>query len=189
MSASGPGQAARALLDVVKVLGESRIDYAVIGAMAAAVHGVMRASLDADAVMLVTDQELRELQSKFIALGFTAELRRGDLEDPIPAILLLSDPYANKVDLLAGIRGLEKESFSRCIEVAFEGGPLRFIGLEDFIAMKVFAGGPTDLSDAGHAISVSFEQLDLPLLRRLALRFGKPTLRKCEELLAENIEK
>jgi len=32
---------------------------------------------------------------------------------------------------------------------------LRVIGLEDFIAMKVFAGGPQDLEDARRAIAVS----------------------------------
>jgi len=38
------------LLDVIEVLARERIDYAVIGAMAASIHGVVRASTDADVV-------------------------------------------------------------------------------------------------------------------------------------------
>lgn len=95
MRASGPGQSARLLLDVVDVLAQERIDYAVIGAMAAAVHGVIRASVDADAVLSVTVRQLSELQSKLSALGLKTDLRRGDLEDPIPGMLLLRDMRSN----------------------------------------------------------------------------------------------
>jgi hypothetical protein len=48
MRASGPGESARLLLDVVDVLAARSIDYAVIGALAASLHGAGRASLDAD---------------------------------------------------------------------------------------------------------------------------------------------
>ena len=49
MRTKGPGEAALLLLDVVALLRIEKIDYAVIGAMAASVHGVVRASIDADA--------------------------------------------------------------------------------------------------------------------------------------------
>jgi hypothetical protein len=39
------------LLDAVDLMATQRIDYAVVGAMAASVHGAVRASLDADAVL------------------------------------------------------------------------------------------------------------------------------------------
>jgi hypothetical protein len=185
MRAIGPGQSARLLLDVVDVLALERIDYAVIGAMAAAVHGVIRASVDADAVVSITVRQLSELQAKLVTLDLKAELRRGDPDDPIPAMLLLSDRFGNRVDLLAGVRGLESAAFSRCLRIAFEGATLQVIGREDFIAMKVFAGGPQDLADAGHAVKVSAEHLDPVLLRRLAAKFGKETLETCERLLTE----
>jgi hypothetical protein len=44
---TGPGQSTHLLLEVVTLLDESGVDYVVIGALAAAVHGVVRASLDA----------------------------------------------------------------------------------------------------------------------------------------------
>lgn len=184
MRANGPGQSARLLLDVIELLDREQIEYAVIGAMAAAVHGIVRASADADAVVPVTVQELSNLRSKLVASGLTAELRRGDPDDPIPALLLLSDAFANRVDLLAGIRGMEAAAYSRCIRIPFEGTALSVIGREDFIAMKAFAGGPQDLADARHAIKVSGENLDVALLRSVAQRYGKEALRACENLLA-----
>ena len=49
MRATRAGQSALLLLDAVGVLAARKILYAVIGAMAASVHGIVRASMDADA--------------------------------------------------------------------------------------------------------------------------------------------
>lgn len=183
MRTNGSGQSARLLLDAIAVVAGQGIEYAVIGAMAASVHGVVRASLDADAVLSVTPQKLAELKRTFADLGFGTELRMGEPEDPIPALLVLTDSYENRVDLLAGLRGLDPGAFSRCIKIPFQGESLRVIGLEDFIAMKVFAGGPIDLNDARQAIAVSRESLDIPLLRRSAAGYGTAASAALEKLL------
>jgi len=171
------GQSFLLLLDAIDVLKEHKVDYAVIGAMAASVHGVVRASLDADALLSLTAQSLNSLQTKFKDHGFKTVFRRGAPDDPIASVLALNDSYGNRVDLLAGIRGLDPEVFSRVVEVPFEKGVLRVIGLEDFIAMKIFAGGPQDLTDARRAIAVSSRSLNRPLLEQLTARFGKKYLR------------
>jgi len=152
------------------VLTAGGIDYAVIGAMAGSVHGIVRASFDADAVLSMAVQRAPELQRTFEAEGFQTTLRRGDPDDPIGALLSLSDGFENRVDLLIGLRGLEPTAFSRAIELTFERTSLRVIGLEDFIAMKVFAGGPQDLADARAAIDAGSRALDHELLSRLAKR-------------------
>lgn len=179
------GESALLLLDAVELLAREKIGYAVIGAMAASVHGVVRASVDADAVLSLTVRELSPLEKKFQVAGFRTELRRGDAEDPIPGLLALNDSFGNRVDLLAGLRGLEDAAFTRAIEVPFQGGELRIIGREDFIAMKLFANGPQDLADARHALALSRESLDIALLRRLATRYGRTTLDALEQLLEQ----
>jgi hypothetical protein len=141
MRTKGPGEAALLLLDVVVFLRAEKIDYAVIGAMAASVHGVVRASVAADAILSLTAAELGSLERKFKAASFETDLRRGDPEDPISALLALTDRYGNRVDLSVGLRGLEAEAFLRAIDVPFVGEVLRVVGREDFIAMKLFAGG------------------------------------------------
>lgn len=65
------------MLDVAELLVAKRIRYAVVGAMAAAVHGVVRASLDADAVVALQVQEAHDLRRAFVEAGYEAELRVG----------------------------------------------------------------------------------------------------------------
>ena len=62
---------------------------------------------------------------------------------------------------------------------------LRVIGREDFIAMKIFAGGPVDMMDARAAIRVAGDSLDLTLLRRLAERYGRSTRDALEAMLRD----
>jgi hypothetical protein len=179
----GPGESALLMLDAVAVLRGQGVGYALIGAMAASVHGVVRASLDADAVLSLPLSALPGLERTFQAAGFRTELRRGDADDPIGSLLELRDEFGNRVDLLVGLRGLEDAAFARATEVAFEGETLRVVSREDFIAMKVFAGGPQDIADAANALEVAAGALDLVLLRRLAERFGRATARSLETLL------
>lgn len=185
MRTKGSGESALLLLDAVALLTDEGIAYAVIGAMAAAVHGVVRASVDADVVLSVNTARLRQLEKDCVAAGFQTQFREGDFEDPVPAVLVLGDPHGNRVDLLGGLRGLEQAAFSRAITVPFQGEVLRVIGREDFIAMKIFAGGPKDMTDARCALRVAGAALDLALLRQVAQQYGPSTLEALEEILRQ----
>lgn len=101
----------------------------------------------------------------------------------ISAVLALTDQHSNRVDFLVGIRGLDPGAFARAVEVPFYGQRLRIIGLEDFIAMKLFAHGPQDIADATAALETAGERVDLALLRKLAARFGAETTASLETLL------
>lgn len=186
MRTSRAGQSALLLLDAVAVLATRNTPYAVIGAMAASVHGIVRASMDADAVLSLTIQETPTLQREFKEAGFQTELRRGDPDDPISGVLSLTDAHGNRVDLLVGLRGLDQAAFSRTVELHFHGTTLKVIGLEDFIAMKVFAGGPQDLADARAAISAAGDRLNRTLAMELARRFGQDVPAMLQELLPDS---
>lgn len=175
MRAQRPGESALLLLDAIDSLSRSNVLYAVVGAMAASVHGVVRASMDADAVLAVHSDELAALERRFRQDGFTTALRYGDALDPIGAVLALTDEHGNRVDFLVGIRGLDADAFARAAEIAFHGEKLRIIGLEDFVAMKLFAHGPQDVADAHSVLEVAGDDVDLELLRKLAARFGPET--------------
>jgi hypothetical protein len=60
------------------------------------------------------------------------------------------------------------------------------VGLEDFIAMKVFAGGPQDLADARAAIAAAGGRLNQSLAKALARRFGRDVAEMLERLIAES---
>jgi predicted nucleotidyltransferase len=183
MRTTRSGESALLLLDVVDVLSDQKIDYAVVGALAASVHGAVRASMDADVVLSVSLARADSIGQTLKTAGLQTELTRGDLDDPIPGLLKAFDQYGNRVDLLIGLRGLDPQAFGRAILVPFQGTSLRFVGREDFIAMKAFAGGPMDLVDATRAIAAAGTSLDRELVRQLAKRFGKDASEALERLL------
>lgn len=184
MRTTRSGESALLLLDAVDVLVANKIEYAVVGAIAASIHGAVRASMDADVVLSLAVQQAKELEQTFKAAKFSTELSRGDVDDPIPALLKLRDGYGNRVDLLIGLKGMEADAFARVVKVPFQGEKLRFIGREDFIAMKAFAGGPMDIVDATRAIAAAGNSLDEPLLRRLGKQYGRDALQVIDRLLA-----
>ena len=163
MRATQPGQSALLLLDVVDVLREAGVRYAVLGAMAASVHGLVRASLDADAVAFIGVPQAAALHDTLVAAGLTTSLRRGDPDDPIAALLAVEDAHGNRVDLLVGLRGLTVAALERAIEVPFQGASLTVLDREDFIATKLFA---------------------VALLETLARAFGPETAERLRHLLA-----
>ena len=185
MRTDAAGQSPLLMIDVAELLSARGIPYAVIGAMAAAVHGVVRASLDADAVISAHLATGRELQREFAEKGYGATLRIGDADDPIPALLEVTDPFANRVDLLIGLRGMDPAAMERASEVTLSGFTLKVIGREDFVAMKAHAGGPVDLADARAVIQVDPAGLDRELVLRLAAGFGKEAVRQVNSLLED----
>ena len=102
-----------------------------------------------------------------------------------PELLAVRDRFDNRVDLLAGLRGLDPQAFERTITVPFQGTSLRVIGREDFIAMKCYAGGPLDIADARQALKTADERLNVDLLRRATRRFGRAAADALELLLSE----
>lgn len=184
MRASGPGESALLLLDVVDVLDARKIPYAVIGATAATVYGAMRASMDADLVVSIALTQAVDLEGALRNLGLDTQLNRGDFDDPIPAMLRVGDTHQNRVDLLIGLRGLEQQAFARAVSVPFQGAALKFIGKEDFIAMKLFAGGPIDIQDATRALEGNRTSLNVDLMRKIAANYGAATLAALERLLS-----
>ena len=151
--------------------------------MAAAVHGVVRASLDAAAIVALNVPAAQALRQSLIEEGYEVALRTGDVDDPIPGLLEIRDRYGNRVDLLLGLRGMDPEFLNRTRQVRLGAATLAIVGREDFIAMKAFAGGPVDLADARAVIDLDRESLDVELLRRLALRFGRDAVRAVDGLI------
>lgn len=171
------------MVDVAELLAKHGVRYAVIGAMAAAVHGVVRASLDADAVVALRVREGQGLRLLLVEKGYEATLSTGGLDDPIPGLLEIRDRHGNRVDLLLGLRGMDPALMDRTRQVTLAEAVLEIVGREDFIAMKAFAGGPIDLADARAVVDLDRETLDVALLRRLAQRFGRETAQAVEDLI------
>ena len=117
--------------------------------------------------------------------NLTLEHRKGDFNDPIAGILNIQDAFHNRVDLLTGIRGMTREVFTRVKETQFMGSSIKMAGLEDFIAMKIFAGGQKDIQDVRGVLQVSGKQADLDLLKKITAGYGKDCVVTLLKLLEE----
>jgi hypothetical protein len=187
MKATGPGQPAQSLLAVTELLDKLLVPWAVVGAFAVAFHGRIRATTDGDVTVWLENTSLgpRDLLEKLTAGGFRAELRLGDLDDPIAAVIVVRDDFGNIADLLIGVRGMAPSALARRVRSNLLGLPVHIIGAEDLIAMKIAAGSPKDLDDARGIIEVSGEKLDLALLKTLARDYGAAEARKLASMLKE----
>jgi hypothetical protein len=185
MRAKESGQSPLLLLDVIDILNKQKVPYAVIGAMAVSFYGVVRSSLDADA--LIRPQEgragLRALRSALIKAGMHVVVRQGGVDDPLTGIILIEDDHENHVDLLLGIKKADADLFQRVTRVPFQGETINMASAEDLICLKIYAGGVKDLADAQGILSVSEDIIDQKKLRRIARSFGKEVTRTLEEMM------
>lgn len=188
MRATTPGQSALLALDVIDVLKARQVPYAIVGAFAASFYGVVRASMDVDAIVSLRpgQADIKTLTDALQAAGLKTTYRTGDAGDPVGAVLNVEDAFRNRVDLLMEIRGLPEAAFSRTVEANFMNARIRVIGLEDFIAMKLFAGSPRDLDDVAGAWKVSFDRIQLPLLQELVKPYGRDASQRLEGFLREH---
>ena len=97
MRTNASGESALLLLDVVQVLSKEQVDYAIVGAMAASVYGVIRASRDADALLSISVPALTGLELTFRAAGFRTELRR-DGADTVRSLENLLGDHVHEKD-------------------------------------------------------------------------------------------
>ena len=178
------GQSALLLLDVVEILRREKVNYAVIGAFALTVLGVVRATTDVDALLFAGAGRLAKLAKQFKQAGFDTELRSAEADDPVSGMLILTDDFGNHVKLLGGLRNMDPGILSRTLEIQFRDVKLRIVGREDFIAMKCYAGGPQDLLDARSAYEAAPGPIDLDLLRTVTRRFGREAADRLQEVLA-----
>lgn len=191
MRTIGSGQSAILLLDVVEVLNNLNVPYAVVGAFAASFYGVIRASVDVDAVISLEAGriDIETLIAALEKIGLQSRFRKGDLKDPVGAVLNVGDAFENRVDLIMNIRGMKDACFARAVQVEFMQTKIQLVGVEDFIAMKLFAGGRKDLSDVAGVLEVSTELIDQQLLRELAVHYGEDCLQQLERLIKKLDEK
>ncbi len=184
MKTNNPGQSALLLLDVIAILDKFYIPYAVIGAFAASFYGIVRASLDADALIAIDDpRQIDQIRSVFEKRNLTVDYQKGDSQDPVKAVLRVQDTFKNRVDLLTGIRGMKGDVFDRTRKAEFLGSVVSVVSPEDFVAMKIFAGSPKDIQDASGVLNVSGDKINLSLLKDLAAGYGPSCIKALDKLL------
>lgn len=184
------GQSLGLLSYIADILDRRSIPNLAIGAVAVAFHGVVRASLDADALISIKEdsaQGTSSVRSKLIEdlerEGLKVVFRAPDLFDPVHGLIEIQDSFGNRVDLLLGLRGMDPQVFSRGKRVALGSIHLNIASAEDVIVMKVLAGSSQDLADAEGILRIQEGKLNLEQIRGALFRAGEEELARFQTLL------
>jgi hypothetical protein len=137
---------------------------ALVGALAAAAHGYVRATRDVD---LVTRIPLTKARDRLVQHGVKASLRRGDvLAGEFPCVGGVLEGV--EFDVLPPLVPIEWET---TVELQLAGGnKLRVVDAQTLIHLKLRAGGPQDVLDAVMLLQQHPEHL--ARARELATAYG-----------------
>jgi len=134
---------------IVAGLEEHGIDYAVCGGLAMAVHGLPRATVDID--LLILAERLEEARSVVRSLGYTIEAQpmtfhKGAIEIRRLSKIDPSDGDLLMVDFLLVTPAVEAVWNNR-IRVASPKGSVSVVSREGLIALKSFRRSAQDMAD------------------------------------------
>jgi hypothetical protein len=132
---------------VVAVLHGAGISYALIGAGALTVHGVNRATIDFDFLVLDPSCLRRDLWTDLESHGVAVDVRKGDLMDPLAGVVRFELPGEGPVDVVAGKYKWQRMILDRAVLRSTPGGILPVVRAADLILLKLFAGGGQDAWD------------------------------------------
>lgn len=149
-----------ALRKVVATLDQLGVPYALIGGLALATRGVVRATKDVD---LLVDWNLRgadALVQSFNQNNFPATFRRGPADDPVPGLIRVAISAAEgpvRCDLLFASAAWQADAVRNAAPVDLQGFVVRVAQAGDLFVLKLHAGGPMDLFDAAHLYELQTE--------------------------------
>lgn len=133
--------------EVVSVLRHERIDHALIGATAMAVHGVSRATADVD--FLTVDARVLEagLWEPLSEKGVTLRVLKGDFDDPLAGSVRLTAEGDRIVDVVVGRYKWQKEVVDSAETRSIGDIEVPVARPAGLVLLKLHAGGPKDAWD------------------------------------------
>jgi hypothetical protein len=139
--------------DVAATLEGRGIAFAVVGAGAMAVRGVIRATLDLD--VLVVEPACLEpaLWQGLRQAGTDVELRHADAPDPLAGVVRLRRGDAEQVDVLVGRGAWQAQLIARASLHDLGETRVPVATTPDLILLKLYAGGPQDAWDVLELLS------------------------------------
>jgi len=109
--------------DVAARLEAQDVDFALIGAVAMAVHGVSRSTADIDFLSVEEGLLKRELWADFEGRGATLRLLKGDFDDPLAGSVRLLLERDEIVDVVVGRYRWQEEIIQVAEVTSTSGSP------------------------------------------------------------------
>jgi hypothetical protein len=123
--------------------------WALCGGLALAVWGAPRATLDIDVLVnLAAGRPSADVAAALVSKGWVLVQHARHPGDPVPELLRMTCGGVG-VDILIAHRSWEVAMLEEALIVAWQGVGIPSVRVEALAAMKIRAGGPQDLVDAG----------------------------------------
>lgn len=123
------------------------VGFAVIGAAAMAVHGVVRSTRDLDLFTLDRQVLNQDFWRPLARERIDAVVARGQADDPLAGVARLRRGAESPVDVIVGRHAWQGRILQRARESTIEDVAVPVAGLADLVLLKLFAGGPQDAWD------------------------------------------
>lgn len=134
--------------DLLKLLNERRVNYAIIGAQACAAHGFVRATEDIDILIEPSIDNIDRLRAALEAFGY--DTHNATLRD-FQTKKILFRQYWIDTDIHPSAEGISTQNaLKNRVTGEYEDVPAYFASLDDLIKMKTAAGRPKDIEDLRH---------------------------------------
>jgi hypothetical protein len=177
------------LEDIDQRCRANKIPYAVIGGIAAIMHGSLRVTADVDITILAEIDNLKHILNVF-ADGYVplkpnplAFFRRCFF------VPLQNTTTKVRVDVAAALSGYERQSIARSRRLRYNGVEVSTCTIEDLIIMKLVAARPKDIGDLQTLIPANRKKLNLRYLRARAKEFIEVERSDVPERLEEFLRK
>lgn len=152
------------------MLGSEGVDAVVIGALALATHGYVRATTDLDLAIAVEPSSLGRLAASLSRAGWAVEYSAPDPQDPLGGVLNVRAPGAALIQVV-NFDNSPASGFPRLVRDALPlatplrpGSNLRVVDLFSLVAFKLYAGGPKSRLDILELLERN-QPVDLAALR------------------------
>jgi hypothetical protein len=160
-----------------------------IGGLALAFYKVVRATEDLDLLILLSPAEMAKLATQLTANGLPASARKGTPGDPVAGVVVVQVPVGESqftCDLLSPSAHWQSEAIRNARSFEVEELTVRVVQARDLFLLKLHAGGPQDLLDAGRLLHMQDEATGRAWKDAAAKMHMGDELKRCLEFMAEN---
>lgn len=153
----------RLLHDLVRLLEDLALPYAIMGGWAVRTHGLPRATYDVDVTVTIDRDELPSLFERIESLGYDVgdQYHGGWLDSVAEMSLFKASTFVDGRTLVADIFLAENEFqaafMERRVRGHIDGLPAWLITPEDLILLKLIANRPRDLADVLDVMAMNVE--------------------------------
>lgn len=167
---------------LANILKELNVRYGIIGGIAAALHGIPRATADVDVLFTIEKIRLPAFLDRLESEGFSFS-KQEVLKELSKDGLSQVEFQKRRIDLLMPILPFFHKALERTLTTTFFGQPIRVVSPEDLILFKLIAFRPQDQQDIQAILAIKGKKgLQMDYLREWTKQLVRPTDKKLKQL-------